>query len=89
MRDSRDRTKKAPLVSLTVRPIGNSLGVILPGNVLELLGVHEAGEKLSLSREPGGEGLRLSFQNQEFERKLAALRSTMSRYKNTLRELAK
>lgn len=77
-------------MELRLRRIGNSLGVILPKEVLEALGVNgKEGEKLSLVRSAETGALELRSVDEKFERKLALLRDTMKRYKNTLRELAK
>ncbi len=77
-------------MELRLRRIGNSLGVILPKDALEALGVEgKEGEKLTLARLPDGGGLELKHVDAKFEKKLALLRDTMKRFKNTLRELAK
>jgi putative addiction module antidote len=78
------------LIELRLRCVGNSFGVILPKEALEVLGVEaKGGEKLALVRLPDGTGLELRHEDAQFERKLALLRETMQRYKNTLRALAK
>jgi len=81
-----DRT----VTELTLRRVGNSLGVILPKEALQALGVEgKAGEKLVVTRLPDGQGVELRHVDDRFEEKLALLRDTMKRYKNTLRALAK
>jgi putative addiction module antidote len=83
-------TMEAPLMELRIRRVGNSFGVILPKEALEALGVEgKAGAKLALSKLPDGRGLELRHMDEAFEKKLALLRDTMKRYKNTLRALAK
>ena len=78
------------LMELRLRRVGNSLGVILPKEALEALGVEsKAGEKLVLAKLPDGRGFELRHVDEKFEKKLALLRDTMKRYKNTLRSLAK
>ena len=78
------------LIELRLRRVGNSFGVILPKEALDALGVDaKEGEKLALVRLPGGVGLELRHEDEKFERKLALLRDTMQKYKNTLRALAK
>ncbi len=78
------------LIELRLRRVGNSFGVILPKEALEALGVEaKEGEKLALVRLPDGTGLELRHEDAKFERKLALLRETMQKYKNTLRALAK
>ena len=49
----------------------------------------KAGEKLVVTRLPDGQGVELRHVDDRFEEKLALLRDTMKRYKNTLRALAK
>ena len=78
------------MMELRLRRIGNSLGVILPKEALEALGVEDKeGEKLVLAELPDGRGLELRHLDEKFEKKLALLRDTMRRYKNTLRALAR
>jgi len=76
-------------MELRLRRVGNSFGVILPKEALEALGVaSKEGAKLTLCKLPDG-GLELRHIDEKFEKKLALLRDTMQRFKNTLRELAK
>lgn len=78
------------MIELRLRRVGNSLGVILPKEALEALGIdNQEGAKLTLEKLPDGRGLELRHIDEEFERKLELLRDTMKRYKNTLRTLAK
>ena len=77
---------KKPGLSLKVRRIGNSLGVVLPKEVLAKLRVGE-GDQLSVSETP--EGVALSPYDEELQRQLDVGRDIMRRYRNTLRELAK
>lgn len=72
--------------SLKVRKIGNSLGVVLPKEVLAKLGVGE-GDQLSVSDTSDGVALR-AF-NGGLEEQIEAARRAMKRYRNALRELAK
>jgi len=82
-------TKAVLMMELRLRRVGNSFGVILPKEALEALGIEsKAGEKLALAKLPDG-GLELLHLDEKFEKKLALLRDTMKRYKNTLRTLAK
>ncbi len=81
---------ESPVIELRLRRVGNSLGVILPKEALEALGIEsKAGQKLALAKLPDGRGLELRHVDEKFEQKLALLRDTMKRYKNTLRALAK
>jgi putative addiction module antidote len=77
------------MIELRLRRVGNSLGVILPKEALEALGIDaKEGETLTLVQHPDGR-IELRHVDEKFERKLALLRDTMKRYKNTLRELGK
>ena len=71
---------------LKVVQIGNSLGVVLPREILADLNV-EKGDKLYLTRSP--EGYRVTRSDPEFERQMTLARSIMKRRHNVLRELAK
>lgn len=73
-------------MELKLRKIGNSYGVILPVDVLEALQVKEGG-KLTLL--PNDKGFQLSAEDAEFDEQMRRARSLMSRYSQTLRELAK
>ena len=66
--------------------VGNSVGVILPRELLAKLGL-EVGDALSISDAPGG--VTLSRYDLEFERQMAVARDVMKRRRNALRELAK
>lgn len=66
--------------------VGNSVGVILPRELLAKLGL-EVGDALSVSDAPGG--ITLSRYDPEFERQMAVARDVMKRRRNALRELAK
>lgn len=72
--------------SVKVRRIGNSLGVILPREMLATLGVSE-GDELFALRTP--EGLTLTAYDPHFASAIETGRRYMRRYRNALRELAK
>jgi len=72
--------------TLKITRIGNSLGVILPREVLAQLRV-EQGDVLYVTESP--EGLRLTAFDPEFERQMEAARGVMKRRRNVLRELAR
>lgn len=74
-------------LELKLRKIGNSVGVILPKEVLAHLKVEE-GDSLSLTEGPGGT-LHLTPAKAEIARQMAVAQSVMKRYRHTLRELAK
>jgi putative addiction module antidote len=70
-----------------LRKIGNSLGVILPKEVLAELNVQE-GQDLYISKQEQG-GVTLTPRDEEFERQMEIGRNLSKRYRNALRELAK
>jgi putative addiction module antidote len=75
------------MVELKVRRIGNSLGVVLPKEVIGRLNTRE-GAQLFLSEAPDG-GYRLSPYDPDFEEKMAKAEDIIGRYRNTLHILAK
>jgi len=75
------------MIEIKVRRFGNSLGVILPKDVLSRLNGAD-GHKLFLIEEAGGE-YRLTSYDPNFAKKVAKAEDIMSRYRNTLRELAR
>jgi putative addiction module antidote len=72
--------------TLKVRRIGNSLGVVLPKEVLARLRVGE-GDLLSLSE--AEDAIMLRAFDDRVAQQVEAARDLMRRYRNTLRELAK
>lgn len=75
------------MLEVKVRKFGNSLGVIFPKEALKRLHSGD-GEKLFLVEAPGGD-YRLTAYDPTFEKKMTKAEEIMSRYRNTLRELAK
>jgi putative addiction module antidote len=75
------------MVELKVRKIGNSLGVVLPKEVLQALRSAE-GATLHLAEAPDG-GFHLTSYDPDFERKMQKAEDIASRYRDTLRALAK
>jgi putative addiction module antidote len=75
------------MIQLKVRKFGNSLGVILPKELIQRLRTSE-GESI-LATETTDGGVKLTPQDEEFEKKMAKARDIMDRYRNTLRVLAK
>ncbi|MBV9741990.1 MAG: AbrB/MazE/SpoVT family DNA-binding domain-containing protein [Hyphomicrobiales bacterium] len=75
------------MVELKVRKIGNSLGVVLPREVLSRLSTNE-GARLYLTESPGG-GYRLTPYDPSFEKKMAKAEDIIRRYRNTLSVLAR
>lgn len=75
-------------MELKLRKIGNSLGVILPAEVLQALQVREGGH-LTLLPDDTGRGFQLTAEETEFRAQMEVARSLLVRYQGTLRELAK
>ncbi|GIU66914.1 AbrB/MazE/SpoVT family DNA-binding domain-containing protein [Candidatus Phycosocius spiralis] len=75
------------MVELKVRKIGNSLGVVLPKEVLARLNKAD-GAALYLTEAPNG-GYHLVPHDPLFKAKLDAAEDVMQRYHNTLHVLAK
>jgi putative addiction module antidote len=75
------------MVELKIRKVGNSLGVVLPKEVIHRLHAGE-GEPLFLIEAPEG-GYRLTAYDPDFEKKMATAEDIIGRYRNTLRVLAK
>ncbi len=74
------------MVQLTVRKVGNSLGLTLPAPVALALGVKE-GDKIFLTEAP--DGFHITPYDPEFEETVKLAEGFMKRYRNALRELAK
>lgn len=72
--------------ALKLRAIGNSVGVVLPKELLARLGVGE-GDTLYAVETP--EGVRLSTADPEFTAQMAEARRIMKKRRAVLRELAK
>lgn len=74
------------MIKLTVRKVGNSLGVTLPAQAAQALRVRE-GDALYLTETPGG--YRITSYDPDFEETMELAEDFMRRYKNALRDLAK
>jgi len=74
------------LLKTKLTAIGNSVGVILPKELLERLNVAK-GDTICITETPNG--LELSPYDAEFEAQMEAGREGMRVYRNALRELAK
>ena len=72
--------------TLKITQIGNSLGVVLPREVLSELNV-DKGDRLFLTRSP--DGYRITRSDPDFERQMTKAREIMKRRHDVLRELAK
>jgi putative addiction module antidote len=71
--------------AVKVTTIGNSVGIVLPKEVLNRLHV-EKGDMLYITDSP--EGVRLSPYNAAFARKLEALEQVMRENRDVLKKLA-
>ncbi|GAB4140816.1 MAG: transcriptional regulator [Sphingomonadales bacterium] len=74
------------MVELKVRKFGNSLGVVLPKEVIARLNSHD-GARLYLTEAAEG-GYRLVAYDPDFEAKMAKAEDLMRRYRDTLHVLA-
>jgi putative addiction module antidote len=75
------------MVELKVRRFGNSLGVVLPKDVVNRLHTKD-GEPLFLIEAPDG-SYRLTPYDPVFEKKMAKAEEIVGRYRNTLQALSK
>ena len=75
------------MIQLKVRKIGNSLGVVLPKEVVQALHTAE-GEALHLTETAGG-GFQLTPYDPDFERKMLQVEDIAARYRDTLHALSK
>jgi putative addiction module antidote len=74
------------MFSLKLTKIGNSLGLILPKEVLARLKLAK-GDEIFITEAP--EGYRITPHNPAFEAQMKAARNIMKRRRAVLRELAK
>jgi putative addiction module antidote len=72
--------------ALKVTQIGNSLGLILPKEVLARLKL-EKGDQVFMTEAP--DGVRITPHDPDFEQQMAAARIVMKQRRLVLRELAK
>jgi putative addiction module antidote len=75
------------MIELKVRKIGNSLGVVLPKEVINRLRTKD-GEPLFLVEAPDG-GYQLTPYDPAFETKMAKAEDIIGRYRNALHVLAR
>ncbi len=81
------RREAAAMTALKLTQIGNSVGVILPKEVLARLKV-EKGDSLFVTEAANG-GVTLTPYDPDFEEQLALGREFMREYRETFRQLAK
>ncbi|MDQ2804876.1 MAG: AbrB/MazE/SpoVT family DNA-binding domain-containing protein [Pseudomonadota bacterium] len=74
------------MAALKLTGIGNSVGVVLPKELLTKLGLQK-GDTLYAVETP--DGLRLTAADPEFERQMQVARRQMKKWRNVMRELAK
>jgi putative addiction module antidote len=72
--------------ALKLTQIGNSVGVILPRELLAKLGVGK-GDTIYAIDQP--DGVRLTTADPDFEAQMEVARKVMKKWRNVLRELAK
>ena len=75
------------MITLKIRKVGNSLGVVLPKEVVSHLRVGEGGDVFLL--EGPNNTYRLTPFDPAFEKKMAKAEEIMARYRNTLHALSK
>ncbi|MCB1224436.1 MAG: AbrB family transcriptional regulator [Verrucomicrobiales bacterium] len=73
-------------MQLKLRKIGNSVGLVLPKEILAHLKAGE-GDTVEFTETP--EGYRVAGSETDFAKTMAVMRDLSQRYRNTLRELAK
>lgn len=74
------------MAALKLTSIGNSVGVILPKELLVKLGVQKGDTLFAVETQ---DGLRLSVSDPEYEAQMEAARRIMKKRRAVLRELAK
>lgn len=74
------------MAELKLIGVGNSVGVVLPKEMLVRLGVQK-GDTLQAVDSP--DGIRLTTADPDFEAQMAVARQVMKKWRNVLRELAK
>ena len=75
------------VISVRVRKVGNSLGVLLPKELAEQMHVKE-GDELHMTLDADG-SLKLTPYDPKFQASMQAFERTRQKYRNALRELAK
>ncbi|MEO6872104.1 MAG: AbrB family transcriptional regulator [Chthoniobacterales bacterium] len=75
------------VLELKLRKVGNSVGLVLPKEALARLSARE-GDALVFTDAPDG-GFRVTLSKADFTRQMETAEDIITRYRNTLRELAK
>ena len=75
------------MVDVKVRKVGNSLGIVLPKEVLGNLNLG-GGDRVFRTVAPDG-SYRMTPYDPEFKKRMQAVKKGMAWYRNTLRALAK
>ena len=75
------------MTQLKVRAVGNSLGVVLPKEILARLKV-KSGDILHLTEAPDG-SMRITPYDPQFDMQMRLARQGMAKFRNALRELSK
>ena len=73
------------MTALKLTSIGNSVGVVLPKELLTRLGVGKGDTLYAIET---GDGLRLTVADAEFEAQMQVARRLMKKWRNVLHELA-
>lgn len=74
------------MLALKIRKLGNSMGVVIPKEVLQRLRV-EMGDTIFLTESP--DGFHLTAYDEEFEKQMQIARKIMKEDRDILRALAK
>jgi putative addiction module antidote len=74
------------MMALKIRKLGNSMGVVIPKEVLSRLNV-EMGDTIFLTESP--DGFHLTAYDEEFEKQMKIARKIMKEDRDILRALAK
>ena len=74
------------MFTLKLTQVGNSVGVILPKELLEKMNV-EKGDEIFITESP--DGMRITPHNPDFEAQMKLARKIMKERRAVLRELAK
>ena len=71
--------------SVKVTTVGNSVGIVLPKEILTRLNIQK-GDKLYVTETP--DGVQLTPYREDFDKTMQVAQDVMRRYRDTLRKLA-